>query len=79
MEAQQACYSKFSLAPKLRKGFEIKYIGSYNGIEKEIITDAAIEYYPISSGKLRRYFDVKNFTDPFKSYERYLPGIKYII
>ena len=56
-----------ALAPKLReKGFEIKYIGSYNGIEKEIITDAAIEYYPISSGKLRRYFDVKNFTDPFK-------------
>ena len=41
-----------ALAPKLReKGFEIKYIGSYNGIEKEIITDAAIEYYPISSGK----------------------------
>ena len=56
-----------ALAPKLKeKDFEIKYIGSYNGIEKEIITDAAIEYYPISSGKLRRYFDVKNFTDPFK-------------
>ena len=56
-----------ALAPKLKeKDFEIKYIGSYNGIEKEIITDAAIEYYPISSGKLRRYFDMKNFTDPFK-------------
>ena len=51
-----------ALAPKLKeKDFEIKYIGSYNGIEKEIITDAAIEYYPISSGKLRRYFDIKNF------------------
>ena len=32
-----------ALAPKLKeKDFEIKYIGSYNGIEKEIITDAAI-------------------------------------
>ena len=25
-----------------------------------------IPYYGISSGKLRRYFDVKNFTDPFR-------------
>lgn len=56
-----------ALVPKLKeKGFEIKYIGSYDGIEKEIIGDASIEYYPISSGKLRRYFDMKNFSDPFK-------------
>ena len=56
-----------ALAPKLKeKGFNIKYIGSYDGIEKEIITDAGIEYFAISSGKLRRYFDMKNFTDPFK-------------
>lgn len=56
-----------ALAPKLKEnGFEIKYIGSREGIEKEIIKDAGIEYYEISSGKLRRYFDVKNFTDPFK-------------
>ncbi|MGL5380879.1 undecaprenyldiphospho-muramoylpentapeptide beta-N-acetylglucosaminyltransferase [Clostridium sp.] len=56
-----------ALAPKLKeKGFEIKYIGSKDGIEKEIISDAKIPYFAISSGKLRRYFDVKNFTDPFK-------------
>lgn len=56
-----------ALAPKLKeKGFEIKYIGSKEGIEKEIIKDAGIDYYEISSGKLRRYFDVKNFSDPFK-------------
>ena len=56
-----------ALVPKLKeKGFEIKYIGSYHGIEKEIIGDANIPYFSISSGKLRRYFDVKNFTDPFK-------------
>ena len=56
-----------ALVPKLKeKGFEIKYIGSYTGIEKEIIGDANIPYFSISSGKLRRYFDVKNFTDPFK-------------
>ena len=56
-----------ALVPKLKeKGFEIKYIGSYEGIEKEIIGDANIPYYSISSGKLRRYFDMKNFSDPFK-------------
>ena len=56
-----------ALVPELKKkGFEIKYIGSKDGIEKEIIGDANIPYYEISSGKLRRYFDFKNFSDPFK-------------
>ena len=56
-----------ALVPRLKeKDFEIKYIGSKDGIEKEIIGDDKIPYYEISSGKLRRYFDVKNFTDPFK-------------
>lgn len=49
-----------------KEGFEIKYIGSKNGIEKEILEKTKIPYFPISSGKLRRYFDLKNFTDPFK-------------
>ena len=56
-----------ALVPMLeREGFEIKYIGSKDGIEKEIIYKNNIPYYEISSGKLRRYFDIKNFTDPFK-------------
>jgi len=56
-----------ALVPKLKENdFEIKYIGSKDGIEKEIIGDANIPYYEISSGKLRRYFDVKNFSDPLK-------------
>ena len=41
-----------ALVPKLKeKGFDIKYIGSYEGIEKEIIVDAGIPYFAISSGK----------------------------
>lgn len=56
-----------ALVPKLKdNNFEIKYIGSNNGIEKEIIGKNNIPFYGISSGKLRRYFSVKNFTDPFK-------------
>ena len=56
-----------SLMPKLKENdFEIKYIGSNDGIEKEIITKNNIPFYGISSGKLRRYFSMQNFTDPFK-------------
>ncbi|CAM3047950.1 undecaprenyldiphospho-muramoylpentapeptide beta-N-acetylglucosaminyltransferase [Filibacter tadaridae] len=50
------------------KGYEIHYIGSHEGIEKEIIGDGhpEVTYHAIQSGKLRRYFSVKNFTDPFR-------------
>ncbi len=50
----------------LEAGYEIFYIGSYTGIEKKLVEDAGITYYGISSGKLRRYHDWKNFTDPFR-------------
>jgi UDP-N-acetylglucosamine--N-acetylmuramyl-(pentapeptide) pyrophosphoryl-undecaprenol N-acetylglucosamine transferase len=46
--------------------YEIYYIGSYEGIEKSLIKEQNIPYYPISTGKLRRYFDFQNFTDPFR-------------
>ena len=56
-----------ALVPLLKeKGYEIFYIGSYNGIEKKLVENAGITYYGISSGKLRRYHDWKNFTDPFR-------------
>lgn len=61
-----------ALIPELEKrGFEIYYIGSKTGIEKELIGNFDIPYYGISSGKLRRYFDVKNFTDPFRIIKGY--------
>lgn len=56
-----------ALLPALTKeGFDVHYIGSYDGIERKLIEDLGIPYYGISSGKLRRYFDPKNFSDPFK-------------
>ena len=56
-----------ALLPHLqKKGCEVNYIGSYDGIEKGLIEAAGVPYYGISSGKLRRYFDPKNFSDPFK-------------
>ena len=56
-----------ALLPSLREGgFEISYIGTYEGIEKTLISQQGIPYYGIASGKLRRYFDWQNFTDPFR-------------
>lgn len=56
-----------ALIPALQEaGYQISYIGSYDGIEKKLIEELGIPYYGISSGKLRRYFDLKNFSDPFR-------------
>ena len=56
-----------ALFPKLKQlGYDIHYIGSYDGIEKRLVEDFHIPYYGISTGKLRRYFDPKNFSDPFR-------------
>ena len=62
-----------ALMPALKsKGFEIYYIGSFDGIEKKLIEETGIKYYGVSTGKFRRYFSLKNFTDPF----RVLKGIR---
>ncbi|MBM7661900.1 UDP-N-acetylglucosamine--N-acetylmuramyl-(pentapeptide) pyrophosphoryl-undecaprenol N-acetylglucosamine transferase [Bacillus mesophilus] len=57
-----------ALIPHFRKeGWEISYIGSVNGIERDLISKVdGVTYYPIATGKLRRYFDWKNVKDPFK-------------
>ena len=62
-----------ALMPSLKEaGFEIFYIGSYDGIEKGLIEKIGIPYYGVSTGKLRRYMDIRNFSDPF----RVLKGIR---
>lgn len=68
-----------ALMPLLkREGYEITYIGSYNGMEKGLIEATGIPYYGISSGKLRRYFDLKNFSDPFRVIKGYGEAVKLL-
>lgn len=51
----------------LKEGWTIDYIGSKNGIEKELIEPIeGVTYHSISTGKLRRYMSKENFKDPFK-------------
>lgn len=68
-----------ALIPSLRDlGYEIHYIGSYQGIERKLIEGAGIAYDGISSGKLRRYFDIKNFSDPFRVIKGYGEALKLV-
>ncbi len=46
------------------RGMDINYLGSKDGVERAMISALNIPYYAVRSGKLRRYFSWKNFTDP---------------
>lgn len=68
-----------ALIPTLKeRGYDIRYIGSYQGIEKRLIEGAGIPYDGISTGKLRRYFDLKNFSDPVRVLKGYGEALKLI-
>lgn len=68
-----------ALIPRLREsGYDIYYMGSYDGIEKRLIGDFDIPYYGIATGKFRRYFDPKNFTDPFRVIKGYREARKIL-
>ena len=49
-----------------QEGWNIEYIGSNDGIEKEMIEQLGIPFHGVYSGKLRRYFSLKNILDPLK-------------
>lgn len=56
-----------ALFPSLREaGYEITYMGSYDGIEKRLVEDFGLPYVGIATGKFRRYLDLQNLTDPFR-------------
>lgn len=68
-----------ALLPALKEaGYEITYMGSYDGIEKKLIADFEIPYAGISTGKFRRYLDVKNFTDPFRVIKGFAEAKKFL-
>ena len=62
-----------ALLPYLKKDFDkIFYIGSKNGMEKNIIAKTGIKYYSVPCAKLVRKLTVKNLAIPFTL----LKGIK---
>lgn len=68
-----------ALLPSLNEaGYEVTYMGSYDGIEKKLISDFNLPYVGISTGKLRRYLDPKNFSDPFRVIKGYAEARKFL-
>ncbi|NLI53401.1 MAG: undecaprenyldiphospho-muramoylpentapeptide beta-N-acetylglucosaminyltransferase [Clostridiales bacterium] len=67
------------IEPLLNEGWEVHYIGSETGMEKDLI--AALEgvaYHGIATGKLRRYFSWQNFIDPFRVIKGYFQARRLI-
>ena len=60
------CTPHLAILPELKKKFDnIYYIGSFNGVEKEIISQVGIPYYSISTAKFRRNLSLKNLAIPY--------------
>ena len=57
-----------ALIPKLiADGWDVHYIGAANSAEEELVSGIpGVTFHTVSVGKLRRYFDPKNFSDPFR-------------
>ena len=50
-----------AILPYIKKDFDkIYYLGSDNGIEKNIINNESIPYYSVPCAKLNRNFSLKN-------------------
>ena len=68
-----------TLMPYLQeRGFFLYYVGSRSGIEKALVEYEKIPYFGISSGKLRRYFAFKNFTDMFRLIKGFFDSYKIL-
>ena len=68
-----------ALMPALKRaGYSIHYIGSRNGIERQLIEREGIPYHSINTGKLRRYFDFKNITDVFRVVDGFRQAFKLL-
>ena len=50
----------------LESGWEVVSIGSHDGIERQLLSNLGIKYYGIATGKMRRYFAWRNFSDTFR-------------
>lgn len=60
-----------------QKGYTVHYIGRHEGIERELVEKLpGVIYHGISAGKLRRYNNIKNLTDPFRVIKGYFQALK---
>ena len=61
-------YPGLAVATELKKFHtgRVFWIGSSSGMDKAIVENAGIDFFSIPTGKLRRYFSLRNIFDVFK-------------
>ena len=68
-----------ALIKELYSDFEIGYVGESSSVEEKLISGISVPFFPIKSGKLRRYFSFKNILDPFKVIIGFLQSMRLCI
>lgn len=58
---------------------EVVFLGTVNGAERSLVEHTGIPFIGIPSGKLRRYFSLQNFIDPFKVLWGFFVGAYHLI
>lgn len=59
--------------------FDFIWVGEEGGLEEEIATKNKIPFFTIPAGKIRRYWDVRNFYEPLKNLTGICFWIYYIL
>lgn len=63
---------------ELSPGVDILWIGTDVGPESRLVTEAGIPFLTVNSGKLRRYFSWRNFTDPFRVVRGFFEALRLL-
>lgn len=58
--------------------YKFVWVGERDSLEKEFAHKNKIPFYDISAGKIRRYFDVRNFYEPLKNLTGFFEWLYYI-
>ncbi|MDD2907672.1 MAG: UDP-N-acetylglucosamine--N-acetylmuramyl-(pentapeptide) pyrophosphoryl-undecaprenol N-acetylglucosamine transferase [Candidatus Gracilibacteria bacterium] len=64
---------------KEEKKYDFIWVGEEEGLEEEIARKNKIPFIDIPAGKIRRYYDVRNFYEPLKNLTGIVFGIYYIL
>ena len=62
-----------------KEKYDFWWIGTRSGPEKKMVENKGIKYRYINSGKLRRYFSWKNFTDPMLIFFGFLESFYFLL
>lgn len=68
-----------ALIPEMRqRSWNVAYIGTKK-IEKTLVSEAAVPFYTIQAGKLRRYFSFQNLLDVFRCFIGFIQSLYYLL